>query len=69
MKIPPKISIDPMREGHPEPFNMPRTIPGAWDLTDLCPVEDTPQAEVNGTAYDQVSGSPHVCQFKTPYAV
>jgi hypothetical protein len=25
--------IDPMREGHPEPFSEPRTIPAAWDVT------------------------------------
>lgn len=49
--------IDPMREGHPEPFSMPRTIPDAWDLSDLFASPEMPHSEVNGTAYDQNTGS------------
>ena len=49
--------IDPMREGHPEPFSMPRTIPNAWDLSDLFASPDMSPAEVNGTAFEQNTGS------------
>lgn len=49
-------SIDPMREGHPEPFSMPRTIPNGWDLSDLFASPELPHAEVNGTAFDQNTG-------------
>jgi hypothetical protein len=52
-------TIDPMCEGHPEPFQTPRTIPTAWDLSDLFSSLDMPQAEVNGTAYDKVTGLTH----------
>ena len=48
--------IDPMREGHPEPFSMPRTIPDGWDLSDFFATSDCPHAEVNGTAFDQNTG-------------
>ena len=27
--------IDPMLEGHPEPFSEPRTIPTGWDLSEM----------------------------------
>jgi hypothetical protein len=48
-------NIDPMAEGHPEPFSQPRTIPGGWDLSDLIdpPHASTPVADMNGTAYEQ----------------
>jgi hypothetical protein len=49
--------IDPMLEGHPEPFSMPRTIPTAWDLSDLFASPEMPHAEVNGTAFDQNTGN------------
>jgi hypothetical protein len=52
-----RIQIDPMREGHPEPFHTPNTIPAAWDLSDFFSPSGTPQMEVNGTAYDQVTGN------------
>jgi hypothetical protein len=46
-----KKIIDPLREAHPEPFNLPRTLPG-WDLSDFFYTSDLPLAEVNGTAYE-----------------
>ncbi len=30
-------TIDPMLEGHPEPFSEPRTIPTGWDMSELLP--------------------------------
>ena len=48
--------INPMLEGHPEAFSMPRTIPNAWDLSDLFASAEMPHAEVNGTAYEQNTG-------------
>jgi hypothetical protein len=64
-----KTTIDPMREGHPEPFQTPNTIPGAWDLSDLFSSVEQIQAEVNGTAYDKVTGLAHDRKIKIPYAV
>ena len=49
-------NINPMLEGHPEAFSMPRTIPNAWDLSDLFASPEMPHAEVNGTAYEQTTG-------------
>jgi hypothetical protein len=60
-----KISIDPLREGHPEPFSMPRTIPNAWDLSDFFSSPDLPQVEVNGTAYDKNVGSGYALNLDT----
>jgi hypothetical protein len=54
-----KTTIDPLREGHPEPFHMPRTIPTAWDLSDFFSAGEFSPAEVNGTAYDQLTGTKH----------
>ena len=31
---PGKSPINPMKEGHPEPFPEPRTIPTGWDLSE-----------------------------------
>ena len=45
-------TIDPMREGHPEAFTMPRTLP-AWDLSDLFASPEMPHLEVNGTAFEK----------------
>jgi len=54
--------IDPMREGHPEPFGDPRTIPNGWDVTGwMDPQEDQP-AENNGTAFNHTNPT-----FSTPY--
>jgi hypothetical protein len=61
--------IDPMRAGHPEPFYMPRTIPAAWDLSDFFSSLELSQAEVNGTAYDNMTGSPHDRNDDTQNAV
>mgnify|MGYP001171483857 CR=1 FL=1 len=52
-------AIDPMREGHPEPFHIPRTIPTAWDLSDFFSAQGKNQVEVNGTAYDKLTGTTH----------
>jgi hypothetical protein len=49
-------NLNSMLEGHPEPFSMPRTIPSAWDLSDLFASPDMPHAEVNGTAFEQNTG-------------
>lgn|GEM_PF-3918386 len=51
-----QYSIDPMLEGHPEPFSMPRTIPDGWDLSEFFASPEMPHAEVNGTAYEQTTG-------------
>jgi hypothetical protein len=59
MNARPKKQIDPMREGHPEPFPMPRTIPTGWDLSDFFSAGKLPRAEVNGTAYDKLTGTKH----------
>jgi hypothetical protein len=56
--------IDPMLEGHPEPFSMPRTIPTGWDLSDLFASPEMPHAEVNGTAFDQNTGNNDVSPSK-----
>ena len=32
-----KTQINPMLEGHPEPFSEPRTIPTGWDLSEMLP--------------------------------
>ena len=37
--------IDPMREGHPEPFSEPRTIPTGWDLSEMLPKQAAPTAK------------------------
>ncbi|HEX7433562.1 MAG TPA: hypothetical protein VF326_07870 [Anaerolineaceae bacterium] len=37
--------IDPMREGHPEPFSEPRTIPTGWDLSEMLPKQISPTAK------------------------
>ncbi len=29
--------IDPLCEGHPEPFSEPRTIPTGWDMSEMLP--------------------------------
>lgn len=50
-------SIDPMREGHPEAFTLPRTIPNGWDLSDLFASEEMPHSEVNGTAFEKNTGN------------
>ncbi len=34
---PGKPPTNPMKEGHPEPFPEPRTIPTAWDLSEYLP--------------------------------
>ena len=55
--------IDPMREGHPEPFSEPRTIPTGWDVTGWngqC--DDEEAANNNGTAYNQTNPT-----FSAPY--
>ena len=65
MNIRRNAQIDPMCEGHPEPFHMPRTIPGSWDLSDYFSSEDWPHAEVNGTAYDKVTGFTHDRNLET----
>lgn len=58
--IAPKIQIDPMREGHPEPFFTPNTIPNAWDMTDFFFNEDfESRVDVNGTAFDKNIGHQH----------
>jgi hypothetical protein len=56
---PRKPIVDPMREGHPEPFSEPRTIPTAWDVTGWIPMPQihTAAADMNGTAYDQTNQS------------
>lgn len=58
-----KLTIaDSLREGHPEPFSEPRTIPAAWDVSGwFSPCED-PSAEMNGTAFNQTNPT-----FSTPY--
>ncbi len=35
MKSKRTTQIDPMLEGHPEPFSEPRTIPTGWDLSEM----------------------------------
>lgn len=32
---PAKFPINPMKEGHPDPFPEPRTIPTGWDLSEF----------------------------------
>lgn len=54
--------IDPMREGHPEPFSQPRTIPAAWDVTDWIADRSDDSAEMNGTAFNQTNPT-----FSAPY--
>jgi len=49
--------IDPMLEGHPDAFSEPRTIPTGWDLSGLITPPHIAQAEMNGTAYEQNTGS------------
>ncbi len=56
------ISVDPMREGHPEPFSEPRTIPAGWDVTGWIDPRDDAGAEQNGTAYNQTNPT-----FSAPY--
>jgi len=34
--------IDTMREGHPEPFSEPRTIPTGWDLSEMLSKQTPP---------------------------
>lgn len=55
-------SIDPMREGHPEPFREPRTIPSAWDVTEWISGHEHDPAEMNGTAFNQTNPT-----FSAPY--
>ncbi len=55
-------AIDPMREGHPEPFSEPRTIPTGWDVTGWINSQDDMPAEMNGTAFNQTNPT-----FSTPY--
>ncbi len=55
-------TIDPMREGHPEPFREPRTIPAAWDVTSWMSDEEDGSAEMNGTAFNQTNPT-----FSAPY--
>jgi hypothetical protein len=55
-------NIDPMREGHPEPFSEPRTIPTGWDVTGWINPEDDTSAQVNGTAFNQTNPT-----FSKPY--
>jgi hypothetical protein len=38
-------AIDPMLEGHPEPFSEPRTIPTGWDLSEMMPKRLHPTAK------------------------
>jgi hypothetical protein len=54
--------VDPMREGHPEPFGEPRTIPGSWDVTGWTNPQDEQSAEMNGTAFNHTNPT-----FSTPY--
>ncbi|WP_303773460.1 hypothetical protein [Anaerolinea thermophila] len=52
---PHRVSFDPMKEGHPDPFSQPNTIPNGWDLTDAN-LANHPQAraaDMNGTAFEQ----------------
>jgi hypothetical protein len=48
-------AIDPMLEGHPEPFSEPRTIPTGWDLSGFInpPLAASSLAEMNGTAFER----------------
>ena len=40
-------AIDPMREGHPEPFSEPHTIPTGWDLSEMMPKPLHPTAKTH----------------------
>ena len=49
MKAKKRPEVDPMVEGHPEPFSEPRTIPTGWDLSEMLPkpVPPMPQLMIN----------------------
>lgn len=44
--------IDPMLEGHPEPFSEPRTIPSGWDLSEM--LSRIGKAEITKETYDEL---------------
>ena len=62
MKTSKRMKIDPMREGHPEPFSEPRTIPTGWDVTGWTNPDDDESAEMNGTAFNHTNPT-----FSKPY--
>jgi hypothetical protein len=45
---PGKAPIDPMKEGHPEPFPEPRTIPTGWDLSEFLDQANEDDPDANG---------------------
>jgi hypothetical protein len=44
---PGKSPTNPMKEGHPEPFPEPRTIPTGWDMSEFLDDASDPEREAS----------------------